>query len=80
MILNYRIKPELLGNEIAVMENGRASTNKDGYSNALKERTQLHVIIGEDEDIPKAITYENNDYSMPILPNRSLDISKYIVE
>lgn len=80
MILNYRVKPELIGNEIAVIENGRASKNKDGYSNALTERTRLYAIIGEDENVPKAIAYKNNEYRLLILPNQSLDISKYIVE
>ncbi len=80
IILNYKVKPELIGEEIAVVKNGSASKNKDGYSNALKDGTRLYVIIGEDADVPKAIAYKNNEYRLLILPDQGLDISKYIVE
>ncbi len=80
MILNYKVKPELIGEEIAVVKNGSASKNKDGYSNALKDGTHLYAIIGEDTDAPKAIAYKNNEYRLLILPDQGLDISKYIVE
>ena len=80
IILNYKVKPELIGEEIAVVKNGITSKNEDGYSNELKDGTHLYAIIGEDTDAPKAIAYKNNGYRLLILPDQSLDISKYIVE
>lgn len=80
IILNYKVKPELIGEEIAVVKNGSASKNKDGYSNALKDGTRLYAIIGEDADVPKAIAYKNNEYRLLILPDQHLDLSGYIEE
>lgn len=80
IILNYKVKPELIGEEIAVAKNGSASKNKDGYSNALKDGTCLYAIIGEDADVPKAIAYKNNEYRLLILPDQHLDLSGYIEE
>lgn len=80
IILNYKVKPELIGEEIAVAKNGSASKNKDGYSNALKDGTRLYVIVGEDADVPKAIAYKNNEYRLLILPDQHLDLSGYIEE
>lgn len=80
IILNYKVKPELIGEEIAVAKNGSASKNKDGYSNALKDGTRLYAIIGEDADVPKAIAYKNNEYRLLILPDQRLDLSGYIEE
>lgn len=80
IILNYKVKPELIGEEIAVAKNGSASKNKDGYSNALKDGTRLYAIIGEDADVPKAIAYKNNEYRLLILPDQHLDLSGYIEE
>ena len=80
IILNYKVKPELIGEEIAVTKNGSASKNKDGYSNALKDGTRLYAIIGEDADVPKAIAYKNNEYRLLILPDQYLDLSGYIEE
>ena len=80
IILNYKVKPELIGEEIAVVKNGSASKNKDGYSNALKDGTRLYAIIGEDADVPKAIAYKNNEYRLLVLPDQHLDLSGYIEE
>lgn len=80
IILNYKVKPELIGEEIAVAKNGSASKNKDGYSNALKDGTRLYAIVGEDADVPKAIAYKNNEYRLLILPDQHLDLSGYIEE
>ncbi len=80
IILNYKVKPELIGEEIAVVKNGSASKNKDGYSNALKDGTRLYAIIGEDINSPKAIAYKNNEYRLLILPDQHLDLSGYIEE
>ena len=80
IILNYKVKPELIGEEIAVAKNGSASKNNDGYSNALKDGTRLYAIIGEDADVPKAIAYKNNEYRLLILPDQHLDLSGYIEE
>lgn len=80
IILNYKVKPELIGEEIAVVKNGSVSKNKDGYSNALKDGTRLYAIIGEDADVPKAIAYKNNEYRLLVLPDQHLDLSGYIEE
>lgn len=80
IILNYKVKPELIGEEIAVAKNGSASKNKDGYSNVLKDGTRLYAIVGEDADVPKAIAYKNNEYRLLILPDQHLDLSGYIEE
>lgn len=80
IILNYKVKPELIGEEIAVAKNGSALKNKDGYSNALKDGTRLYAIIGEDADVPKAIAYKNNEYRLLVLPDQHLDLSGYIEE
>lgn len=80
IILNYKVKPELIGEEIAVAKNGSASKNKDGYSNALKDGTRLYAIVGEDADVPKAIVYKNNEYRLLVLPDQHLDLSEYIEE
>lgn len=80
IILNYKVKPELIGEEIAVAKNGSASKNKDGYSNSLKNGIRLYAIIGEDADVPKAIAYKNNEYRLLVLPDQHLDLSGYIEE
>lgn len=80
IILNYKVKPELIGEEIAAAKNGSASKNKDGYSNAFKDGTRLYAIIGEDINSPKAIAYKNNEYRLLILPDQHLDLSGYIEE
>ena len=80
IISTFRIKPELVGDEIATVKNGAAAKGENGYSNALEDGTRLYVIIGEDADVPKAIAYKNNEYRLLILPDQGLDISKYIVE
>ena len=80
IILNYKVKPELIGEEIAVTKNGITLKNKDGYSNSLKNGTRLYAIIGEDADVPKAIAYKNNEYRLLVLPDQHLDLSGYIEE
>ena len=81
IVLNYKVKPELIGEEIAAAKNGSASKNKDGYSNALKDGTRLYAIIGEDADVPKAIAYKNSEYyKLLALPDQHLDLSGYIEE
>lgn len=80
IILNYKVKPELVGDEIATVKNGAAAKGENGYSNALEDGTRLYAIIGEDADVPKAIAYKNNEYRLLILPDQHLDLSGYIEE
>ncbi len=81
IISTFRIKPELVGDEIATVKNGAAAKGENGYSNALEDGTRLYAIIGEDINSPKVIAYKNSEYyKLLALPDQHLDLSGYIEE
>lgn len=81
IITTFRIKPELVGDEIATVKNKAAAKGKNGYSNALEDGTRLYAIIGEDTNAPKVIAYKNSEYyKLLALPGQHLDLSGYIEE